>query len=83
MKTRVDKTTPTITINKINIQSRIESRLQYTGRVSGKSYEWHRAGEIVEVDESDVPELLAKRLGGSQCCGGTGGNLIFEQVSGG
>jgi hypothetical protein len=28
-----------------------------------------KAGAVVEVDESDVPELIAKRLGKKSCCG--------------
>lgn len=62
------------------IQSLIDSRLLYTGQISGEQYEWSRAGDIVVVDERDVPEMLAKRLGTRLCCGNniSDGNRIFE-----
>lgn len=81
MKTRnvtVVETQPEIIIKEIAIQSLIDSHLQYTGRESGKLYEWGRAGAIVNVDESDVPELLSKRLGAKNCCGNQDGNKIFQ-----
>ena len=65
----VEETTPTVTIKLVKVQSLIDSHLYYTGRESGRQYEWARAGAIVDVDEQDVPELLAKRLGKKQCCG--------------
>jgi len=65
-------------IKVIAIQSLIESHLTYTGRTSGKQYEWAKAGATQNVDELDVPELLAKRLGGKSCCGGSDGNKIFQ-----
>jgi hypothetical protein len=73
---------PEITINKTKkIQSLMDGQLIYNGRVSGKHYEWLRAGAIVEVLDEDVPELLSKRLGGNLCCGGSrDGNRIFQVV---
>jgi hypothetical protein len=68
------------TINYIKVQSQIDGRFLYTGRISGKQYEWPSGGAIVEVDELDVPELLSKRLGGTLCCGSSGGNKIFDVV---
>lgn len=62
------------------IQSLMDAHLIYDGQVSGRHYEWTRAGAIVEVDILDVPELIAKRLGGKTCCGNEGGNSIFEIV---
>lgn len=63
------------------IRSLIDAHLIYNGQESGQRYEWNRAGAIVEVDEKDVPELLAKRLGGRTCCGSDReGNKIFEIV---
>lgn len=76
----VEETVPTITIKLIKVQSLIDAHLFYTGQNSGKSYEWTRAGAIVMVNELDVPELLAKRLGGQTCCGSKGGNVIFSIV---
>ena len=69
-KSIVVENAPKVTINQtVKVQSLIDSHLYYTGRESGRQYEWARAGAIVDVDEQDVPELLAKRLGKKQCCG--------------
>jgi hypothetical protein len=63
----------------VKIQSLIDAHLLYDGKVSQRHYEWTGAGAIVSVDERDVPELLAKRLGGNTCCGGNrDGNQIFQ-----
>jgi len=70
-ETQVVKTTPDSKINTtVKIQSLIEAHVYYAGQVSGQLYEWNRAGAIVDVDERDVPELLAKRSGKKPCCGG-------------
>lgn len=75
----VVETVPTVTINKeILVQSLIEAHLTYTGRSSGKQYEWQNAGNTVSVLEEDIPELLEKRLGGNPCCGNPVGNKIFQ-----
>lgn len=59
------------TINiKVKIQSLVDAHVYYTGQISGELYEWRKAGAIVDVDERDVPELLAKRPGKKPCCGG-------------
>lgn len=73
-------TEPKSTIKYRNVQSLIDSHFIYSGRISGQRYEWVRAGAIVSVEESDVPYLLEKRLGGSLCCGNRDGNRIFELV---
>lgn len=63
------------------VRSMVAARVIYNGKVTGNQYEWPNAGAIVPVDERDVPELLAKRLGGRNCCGGSpDGNKIFELV---
>lgn len=68
-------------INLVKVQSLIDAHLQYTGRESGESYEWLRAGDIQNVDERDVPELLSKRIGERSCCGEGGlGNLVFQEI---
>lgn len=78
LKQAVVETAPDSTINTIiKIQSLIDAHIYFTGRVSGKQYEWNKAGAIVEVDERDVPDLLTKRLGKKTCCGG-GTNQIFQ-----
>lgn len=66
------------------IESLIEAHLTYTGRESGQLYVWKKSGDTVSVLEVDAPELLAKRLGGSLCCGNhPEGNKIFQIVGGG
>jgi len=62
------------------IQSQIDSRLLYTGKVSGQNYEWDKAGNIQDVQEEDVEELLAKRIGVRSCCGAGAGNKVFELI---
>lgn len=42
--------------------------MNVVGAVTGYKYTWHGAGSVVDVDEQDIPELLAKR-GGKSCCG--------------
>lgn len=66
----VEENLPDVTINLIKVQSLVDAHVYYTGRESGIQYEWVKAGAIVEVDERDVPELLAKRPGKKPCCGG-------------
>lgn len=80
VQTVVEETTSEVTIKLIKVQSLVEAHLIYNGRETGQRYEWSKAGVIVEVNELDVPELLAKRLGGQTCCGSKGGNVIFEAV---
>jgi hypothetical protein len=59
----------------------IDANVKVTGSHSGDAYLFTGAGSVVDVDEKDVEELLAKRQGGRQCCGGTGyGNVMFELV---
>lgn len=41
--------------------------LKINGSVTGNLYAFSGAGSIVDVDEKDLPALLAKR-GGSPCC---------------
>ena len=53
----------------VYIQSVFDARLLYTGQVSGKQYVWNKAGDICEVDMLDSEILLAKRMGGTGCCG--------------
>ena len=76
----VEKNGGTDTIKSLEVESLIDAHLFYTGQVTGQLYEWVRAGSIVGVDEQDVPELLAKRLGAKLCCGGND-NRIFQVVS--
>lgn len=66
------------TIN-VMVRSLIEAKLQYYGSVSGKLYEWSKAGQAVPVLDEDVPELLAKQRGKKRCCGESN-KKIFELV---
>ena len=69
----------TIINTEVRVQSLIDAHLVYDGQVSKRHYEWNRAGAIVVVDESDIPELLSKRLGAKTCCGDNrDGNKIFQ-----
>lgn len=76
----VAETPPETTINKeLAVVSLYDSRLIYRGDVSGKRYEWGRAGAVVMVLSEDVPPLLEKRIGNRSCCGARqGGNKVFE-----
>lgn len=77
------KVAPPVTqdrINYVRIQSLVQAHLVYTGRSSGKQYDWLRAGAIVSVDEADVSDLLEKRLGGQSCCGQPD-NKVFQLAS--
>ena len=63
----------------IRVQSLLDSRLIYTGKVSGRQYVWDRAGDTVLVLEEDASELLSKRIGKRTCCGeGLKGNQVFQ-----
>lgn len=65
----------------IRIQSVFDAKLEYTGRVSGKSYIWAKAGAVQDVDEEDAPYLLSRRIGKTGCCGGVaGGNELFQKI---
>lgn len=69
--------------NKVKLQLRISTRyiVPKDRTISGKRYEWERAGAIVEVDEIDAPGLLAKTLGNKTCCGSSPDNLkVFIRV---
>ena len=79
IKRIVEETALTVTINQeVLVQSLLEAHLTYTGRSSGKQYEWLKAGDTVSVLVDDSEELLSKRLGGNPCCGNPMGNKIFE-----
>jgi hypothetical protein len=63
----------------IAIESLMSAHLKYTGLVTGKQYEWPKAGDVVSVDERDVPNLLSKRVGTHDCCGASpDGNHVFQ-----
>ena len=63
----------------VKLQSLRDAHIQYTGQVSGKSYEWIRAGSIQAVDALDAPYLLNKRIKTQSCCSGND-VAVFQQV---
>jgi hypothetical protein len=65
----------------MKVQSVTDAHLIYVGKVSGRQYEWSRAGDVVEVEEEDTPELLTKRIGTRSCCGTGNGNQVFQGIN--
>ena len=66
----------------VQIRSRLDARLEYTGQATGKQYLWSKAGSVVLVDVEDSEILLAKRIGDQLCCGNSPEtNKVFELVS--
>lgn len=48
---------------------------------SGSMYEWRKAGDIVQVLESDLTHLLAKNRNDAHgCCGSSGPRIYFVLV---
>lgn len=78
----LDTTGTDSTIKYVNIQSLVDAHSIYIGQVSGKQYDWMRAGDIVPVREEDAPDLLLKRRLKKSCCG-SGQNQIFQIAQGG
>ena len=61
-----------------SVQSVFPAHLKYTGVSSGKLYEWYKSGDVVSVDDADVDDLIAKRIGQRGCCGDNlYGNPVF------
>ncbi len=77
---RVEKAIEEVTLT-VSIRSLFPARLRYSGRVSGKQYEWEKSGDVVEVQTEDAPDLLLKKIGSKGCCGvQSNGNVLFEQI---
>lgn len=81
-KAVVEKFTPKSTISRVNIQSLFPARVIKVGLVSGERYDFAEAGSVLSVDERDVPDLLAYRIGTTNCCGGAdpSGNTVFQLI---
>lgn len=79
-KTVASKVTSDYNYVRKSIRSLIDARIIYDGAITGEHYEWSGAGAVVSVDERDVLELLAKRLGSQSCCGANDGNHVFELI---
>ena len=74
-----EPTEPEFSMAKVQVQLMIDAKVSVKGHVTGNSYVFNGAGSVVDVDETDVENLLEKRQGGRQCCGGTGfGNQMFS-----
>lgn len=57
----------------------IDAKVRVRGVISGRQYEFSGAGSSADVDIRDVDDLLGKRQGGRQCCGGSDiGNQVFQ-----
>lgn len=61
----------------VSVRLRIDANYKVTGKGSGQSYLFAGAGSAQDVDERDVEWLLELRQG-KACCGGGGGNALFE-----
>ncbi len=61
----------------VRVRLRIDANYSVTGRFSGREYLFRGAGSVNDVDNRDVEFLLDLRQG-KGCCGGGGGNALFE-----
>lgn len=76
----VEQPAPKTYNSSVKLQSSLDARLLYDGQVTGKHYEWQRAGSIVAVDAMDAPYLLEKRIKSQSCCSGSD-NAVFQIVN--
>lgn len=76
---QVVKTPAPAIIETVKLQSMMDARLSYDGLVTGKHYEWAKAGSVVAVDADDAPALLEKRIVAQSCCNGSN-NAVFQKV---
>ena len=75
----VEKTTASVTlITSVKLQLNIDAHATYTGQVTGKQYEWARAGSIAVVDSLDAAYLLEKRIKSQSCCNGSDVAVFLE-----
>ena len=63
--------------NTVRIRVRVDANYKVTGRYSGQEYLFRGAGSEVDVDKEDAETLLELRQN-KGCCGGGGGNPVFE-----
>lgn len=64
------------------LRLRIATRYITHGKVTGKRYEFPKAGASLPVDAGDAEYLLSLKRKNLSCCGGVGENIqnIFEKV---
>lgn len=68
-----------VDISTRQVRLRIDARVKVIGSYSGREYVFPQAGSVVDVETEDVQTLLDKRQG-KGCCGGGGGQPLFELV---
>ena len=68
---------PSVILPRVKLRLRVDANYKITGRVSRQEYLFAGAGSTGDVDERDVEWLLSLRQG-KGCCGGGGGNTVFE-----
>jgi hypothetical protein len=78
----LESPTPSATLSskilpRVKLRLRVDANYKITGRVSRQEYLFAGAGSTGDVDERDVEWLLSLRQG-KGCCGGGGGNTVFE-----
>ena len=62
----------------VKLQLNIDAHATYIGQVTGKQYEWARAGSIAVVDSLDAAYLLEKRIKSQSCCNGSDVAVFLE-----
>ena len=75
-----EKPVKRLTPKTIRIVLARRKKVNTKGSVTGKMYSFSGAGSILDVDERDVPDLLAKGVGGTSCCSGVPTSPYFEIV---
>lgn len=82
-KVTVDKTVAEDKISMTKVQSLFPAKVVYIGRISGQRYVFPEAGSILDVDSRDVADMLAYRIGTTNCCGGgyPDGNRVFQTLA--
>jgi hypothetical protein len=70
-------TLPSKILPRVKLRLRVDANYKITGKVSRQEYLFAGAGSTGDVDERDVEWLLSLRQG-KGCCGGGGGNTVFE-----
>lgn len=77
-QSKVEEDSIPATIKEVKIQSLIQARMEYIGKVSGRQYIWNRGGDTVSVLEEDATDLLSKHYG-KGCCGNSE-VYLFQKV---
>lgn len=81
-KVTVEKPAAEDKISMTKVQSLFPAKVIYVGRISGQVYTFVEPGSVLDVDSRDVPDMLAYRIGTTNCCGGADptGNKVFQVV---